>query len=304
LESPILLPQINGSKNLAFEAQLRKIIFAYKNIGGLSAFYNDLKTKGIPSHLEEEFAKLAKIINHTITKMPMRYIGNSLGNGDYSIFNYESCKSKRISRIMDVEYLIMNFGTFSMPIDYYEAFKVLGSFINGQDSILFKWAEFSVNASGNNNNIEKTLSEVLRSPITERDIEESKKLYKSILNKEGKVKCVWTGESIATYDVDHVIPFSVWKNNDLWNLLPAHPTFNNRKRNKIPAIDLIEKQKYLILHYWEIIHENEPHRFEKEIQISLLGNYPFCDWKKIAINQLQKSCIYLINTRGNEEWKI
>jgi hypothetical protein len=98
LESPILLPQINGSKNLAFEAQLRKIIFAYKNIGGLSAFYNDLKTKGIPSHLEEEFAKLAKIINHTITKMPMRYIGNSLGNGDYSIFNYESCKSKRISR--------------------------------------------------------------------------------------------------------------------------------------------------------------------------------------------------------------
>jgi len=46
--------------------------------------------------------------------------------------------------ITDIEFLINNFGTFSIPYEYYEAFQILGNFVNGQDSILFKWAEFSL----------------------------------------------------------------------------------------------------------------------------------------------------------------
>jgi hypothetical protein len=64
---------------------------------------------------------------------------------------------------------------------------MLGSFITGQDALLFKWAEVSVNASGKKLSIEKVINEVLRSPITARDILESKKIYTSILRKEGKV---------------------------------------------------------------------------------------------------------------------
>jgi CRISPR/Cas system Type II protein with McrA/HNH and RuvC-like nuclease domain len=139
--------------------------------------------------------------------------------------------------------LISSSGSFSIPLEYYEAFQVLGSFISGQDSILFKWAEFSVNASRKNLSIEKVVSEVLRNPITERDVNESKRIYKSILKKEGKVYCVWTGNAITSYDVDHMIPFSVWKNNDLWNLLPSQAKTNHQKRDKIPSADLIEKQK-------------------------------------------------------------
>src|SRR5690606_23635622 len=164
--------------------------------------------------------------------------------------------------------LIKEFGTFSIPIEYYEAFKVLGSFINGQDSILFKWAEFSVNASGNNLSVHNVLNEVLKSPITLRDIKESKKLYKEILQKEGNVYCVWTGKKIANYDIDHLIPFSVWKNNDLWNLLPSDSKTNNQKRDKIPSPELIKKQTNLILDYWEILNESQNQRFKKEIQVS------------------------------------
>ncbi|WP_418887615.1 HNH endonuclease domain-containing protein [Leeuwenhoekiella marinoflava] len=43
--------------------------------------------------------------------------------------------------------------------------------------------------------------------------------------------------------MDHVIPFSVWKNNDLWNLLPAAAHINARKRDKIPAPELIARQR-------------------------------------------------------------
>lgn len=106
----------------------------------------------------------------------------------------------------------MDFGTFSIPIEYYNIFKILGSFINGQDSIMFKWAEFSVQTSKNNLSIDKVINKVLEGPITTRNIAESKRLYKNILQREGQVYCVWSGRKISNYDIDHLIPFSVLKN--------------------------------------------------------------------------------------------
>lgn len=305
LESPTYIPQINGDVNLAFGNQLNQIISAYRTIGGFSAFYSDLKNKGIPERIQQDFIALAKKLQETITKMPMRYIGRSISNDFYSIFNYQSDRPRNSTLdTIDIEYLIKNFGSFSIPVEYYEAFKVLGSFIGGQDSILFKWAEFSVNASGKRLSIENVVNEVLRSLITVRDVAESKQIYKSILKKVGKVYCVWTGDSINSYDVDHMIPFSVWKNNDLWNLLPSTKTKNKQKRDKIPSPDLIERRKDLILYYWDLINQNQPERFQKEMQVALLGNNPFSYWQQNAIQQLQNSCNYLISNRGFDEWDI
>lgn len=303
LESQTSIPQINGTSNLAFSNLLSKLITFYEARGGFSAFYNDLKNKGIPSDLLEDFFELSKKLRETITQMPMRYIGRSISNDFYSIFEYENPRVTRQSSL-DIESLINDFGTFSIPFDYYEAFKILGSFINGQDSILFKWAEFSVNASGNNLSVHNVLNEVLKSPITVREIRESKKLYKEILQNQGNVFCVWSGRKISNYDIDHLIPFSVWKNNDLWNLLPSDSKINNQKRDKIPTPEVIERQKDLITDYWGIIHEHQSKRFQKEIQVALLGNFSFDSWKNSGISQLQNSCNYLIENRGFEGWKI
>ncbi len=304
LDSSIKIPQINGDFNLAFEVQFRRIISAYKEVGGFSAFYNDLKNHHLPKNLTSDFIELLKKMENTIVRMPMRYIGRSISNNYYSIFNYElNHKRKKISPI-DTDFLINNFGTFSIPIDYYDAFRILGSFIGGTDSILFKWAEFSVNASDKELEVEKVISEILRSPITQREVEQSKKIYRDIIKKEGKVYCVWTGKTLLKYDIDHIIPFSIWRNNDLWNLLPAQPKINNQKRNKIPSTKMIEKQKDYIIHYWEIIENYQRDRFRKEIRVTLLGNDSNLDWQRIAINQLEKCCDFLITTRGYEEWII
>lgn len=304
LESSINIPQINGETNLAFGIQLNKIITEYKTRGGFSAFYNDLKNKGIPKNLQADFFALAKKLKGTITNMPMKYIGRSISNDYYSIFQLESRSARRNTTEIDLEFLINTSGSFSIPFEYYEAFKILGSFISGQDSILFKWAEFSVNASGKNLSIEKVVNEVLKSPITKPDMNASKKIYNDILAKANFVDCVWTGEKIKKYDVDHVIPFSVWKNNDLWNLLPSRPITNNQKRDKIPSSAFIESRKKEIIHYWNLINANQSQRFQKEIRVALLGNNSSDNWQIAAIEQLQSSCNYLISNRGFEEWKI
>lgn len=304
LECSTYIPQINGEANLAFGIQLKKIITEYQTIGGFSAFYNDLKNKGIPKYLQADFFALAKKLKETITKMPMKYIGRSISNDYYSIFQFESCKTRANKREVDLEFLINSSGTFSISQDYYEAFRILGTFISGQDSILFKWAEFSVNASGKNLSIEKVVNKVLKSPITEREISASKKIYEDILAKKKFVECVWTGEKIINYDVDHVIPFSVWKNNDLWNLLPSRPKTNNHKRDKIPSSAFIESRKKEIILYWNLINESQSQRFQKEIRVALLGNSSNKQWQITAIEQLKSSCNYLITNRGFEEWKI
>lgn len=303
LRSETNIPQINGKTKLAFQTQFIKVIQAYELRGGFSAFYNDLKNKGIPHELRLEVFNLVKKLRDTITDMPMKYIGRSLSEEYYSIFRYENTPM-HLPIYLNVEYLIQHCGTFSLPLDYYHAFKDFGSFINGQNSILFKWAQFSVNASGQNLSIENVINEVLVSPITARNIEESKKIYREVLNQQGQVYCVWTGDKLHSYDIDHVIPFSVWKNNDLWNLLPAHSTVNGKKRDRIPTPELIERQKDLILNYWQIIQKNQNDRFQREMQVALLGKRDFDNWQHAGLAQLQKSCNYLIESRGFEAWSI
>ncbi|QOJ27973.1 MAG: hypothetical protein HRU80_03425 [Ignavibacteriales bacterium] len=302
LESETELPQINGNVNLAFGEMLKTIILAYKHQNGFSGFYNDLRNNGIPKEIQKDFIKLVVMLKTTIVKNPMRYIGRSVSDHYFSIYKYSKDKKGKAASKIDIDYLITTSGSVSIPEEYYDAFRIIGTFIGGQDSILFKWAEFSVNASGKSLSVEKVIHETLRSPVSERDVVESKKFYESVLRSKGTVYCVWTGKRIPSYDIDHCIPFSVWRNNDLWNLLPSNPKTNKIKRDKIPAPDLVEKQKDLIIHYWQLLENKLGERFRKEIRLALLGDLSSDNWELMGINQLKIICHELISNRGYEEW--
>jgi hypothetical protein len=304
LESEVLIPQIGANTQLAFLVEFEIVINYYKTRGGFSAFYNDLKNKGIPNDIQNDFISLVRKLKQTIVKNPMHYIGSSL-SGEYdSIFKVRPQPPIGKAKEVDFEYLLNSCGSFSIPIDYYDAFKLLGSFIGGNDSILFKWAEFSSNASKGDVKVEKAIHEILRSPITTRDVNESKNMYNQILQKEGEVRCVWSNLPIQIFDVDHVIPFSVWKNNDLWNLLPAKAAINNRKRDKIPTPEQLIKSKELIFHYWDLMNHNQNLRFNREIKVTLLGSNQDKNWQQTALTQLQSTCSHLIAHRGFEPWEL
>jgi hypothetical protein len=303
LESATPIPQIHGTANLAFGPALRDIIDYYRPLGGFSAFYNDLRNKGIPEAIRPKFLELADKLRRTIADMPMKYLGRSISNEFYSVFRKETSGRPWRSGPVDIQRMIEHSGTFSIPLDYFHAFQVLGSFIGGEDSILFKWAEFSAN-HGAKMPVETVLHNVLRSPVTQRDIESSKRLYRDLLRANGSVHCVWTGNTITTYDVDHMIPFSVWKNNDLWNLLPSSSAVNNQKRDKIPSTVMLEASQTRIQHYWEVVFNAHPERFRKELQVSLLGHRSFEHWQHEAFGQLQVSCDSLIKNRGFQPWQV
>lgn len=301
LASKIPIPQNFGTAQLAFENQLNAIIRYYNQSNGLSIFYNDLRRDRLPEAIQSSFRELLMVLKSTITNMPMRYIGNSVYGEHYSIYRKESTGSVYPKGPLDLSDIINNSGEFSIPLEYYEAFKLIGSFVGGQDSVLFKWAEFSVSANkGLDFNI--ALDRILQSPVTERDVSDSKQVYKRLMKAQGTVKCVWTGRNIDNYDIDHIIPFAVWRNNDLWNLLPSSSKVNNNKRDKIPSPEMIDKSAERILSYWAILQNELPFRFSKEIQLGLTGGKFSTNWQSKAIDQLKNTCAYLIDSRGFESW--
>lgn len=60
-----------------------------------------------------------------------------------------------------------------------------------------------------------------------------------VLMLEGRrFRCPWTGRVLTpdAYDLDHVVPISVYPINELWNLVPADRSFNqHRKRDRLPG---------------------------------------------------------------------
>ena len=138
------------------------------------------------------------------------------------------------------QYIIDNSGTFSFPRDYFEAFKFLGSFISGTESLIFQWAEFTRKADKQKKLTREDILNLIEPGYDiKREVNEIQKFYKNLIGNE-KLVSVWSGTKISNdLNIDHVLPYSIWKNNDLWNLLPTNYNDNNSKRDKIPDPNLI-----------------------------------------------------------------
>jgi hypothetical protein len=74
----------------------------------------------------------------------------------------------------------------------------------------------------------------------------------SSLPKTEKIQCVWSAKSLKKqYDIDHIMPFARWPNNDLWNLLPTDSTVNNQKSDRLPTEHKLKQAKERIQHWWK-----------------------------------------------------
>ena len=84
-----------------------------------------------------------------------------------------------------------------------------------EDSIILRWAEFTAGITANKAAGLK-LSDILDLLVASIELKRDTKLAGSILKESGhSIDCVWTGKSVCKYDIDHALPFSVWRNNDL-----------------------------------------------------------------------------------------
>lgn len=161
-----------------------------------------------------------------------------------------------------------------------------------------RWAELTTKFSDGKIKPSKVIDLLLINEKS-RQIADAKRIYK----ENEIIKCVWTSEDLKEFDIDHIIPFSLWKNNDLWNLVPAKPSVNRNKRDKIITNNLLIKVKDNIVDSWKLIYEKEEVRFLNEAKILVGNSINRKNWENLVFAGLKEAIECTAIQRGIERWE-
>jgi len=169
-----------------------------------------------------------------------------------------------------------------------------------EDSVIMRWGELSASMNPGKT-IDQIIPYLLSTPGDERD---TSIIRSMLLRNNLPMECVWTGKALAgKFHVDHVIPYSVWGNNDYWNLLPCQDKINSQKSDSLPTHALIRERTDCIVYYWHYYRKHFTNRFDIQISRSL-GCIPGkVGWERAALAGLQEIIQRIEATRGLEFWQ-
>jgi hypothetical protein len=76
-------------------------------------------------------------------------------------------------------------------------------------------------------------------PAQRNSLTKQRAFWNEVIKNIGPVKCIYTNEIMAlgNYAVEHFIPYSFVSHDLIWNLIPANPTFNSVKGDKLPSLE-------------------------------------------------------------------
>lgn len=312
-------PQINGERKLVFKDELLKIKskYDYQNFWN---FQKDFQKHIYDQQLRTDFIGLAKSINDTIIKNPVKYIGTSMGNGYNALFQIESGKAVRSSSINGYLDLLSNSPKLLMDSSYFEALKIFGGLLSGTNSIIMNWVDFMEkqrfqNTKTSSGELQEQamhygkpspLAILLQSETIARDTDQIRKFWCERIESGQTVYCTWSGQQIKKTDdlaIDHAIPFSVLFNNDFWNLLPAKNAVNANKTDKILSKTQLLASKSRILTAWQQYLQTPElaDTFAAQCQISLTKAPNFKP--EDLLEKFQEINVGFVELRGMESWE-
>lgn len=277
--SGTFLPQMNGEAEagehkLGFARPLETLVERFARTGGLAGFLSDLRGGVLAPDAEHTVKDLRAKLRNAIRSGPVHYAGRSTSG---ALFGYER-------------------GWILVDEDLWQEIALMSHWV--RDSLLVRWAELTARLAGSGGEpkepvLRRALGVLLTPAFPERETLQARKVYASL----PEPRCVWTGRTLgAGFDVDHVIPFALWHNNDLWNLLPASPAVNKQKRDRLPTRKLLAERRSAIVDCWQALHEGIPRRFE--IELSHLTGRESLDidagfeslCEAVEVTAIQRSC--------------
>jgi len=298
----VAIPQKRGreiNKPLAFRRHLRELIaHCCCGRGGLDTFYADFRN----GHLPTEIAVLADAalneIAHTIVVGPVTFAGGAID--DDRRFFWQDGRRRHKGHCTSSRELVASLGRIHMRGEIWRELALLGHWIS--EAIVLRWGELTQEISQERVTIAQAVGRLLIVPETERDQQRVRGIYGGLSD----LQCVWTADAIGPkrgFEIDHIMPFSLWHNNDLWNLMPATRKANHAKRDRLVSRQCLFDSRGRIIDYWQATRESAPNRFDYELRRSLLGaSFRKGNWEAAAFNALAEAIESLACQRGIPRW--
>lgn len=267
-------------KGIAIRVPLEALIEHFRPSGGMTGFYTDWKSGRLSKDALGLLKSARAKLQNTIWNMPVRHAGG----GDFDVFQYD-----RFDK------------SVCMDAGLWRELCLTGSWI--QDATVLRWAELTEQLTKGAVKASRAIDCLLSVPDPARNVSDARRFFQSLPERV----CVWSEKSLGTerFDVDHAMPFSLWRNNDLWNLFPAAPGVNAEKCDKLPTYNLLNRRRDTIIPYWRGLHSALGERFAREAQ-TLLGRERFTpnNWETRLFARFVEAFEVTANQRGAGRWEI
>lgn len=284
-ESEIFICQRTGERRgaangVAIRRPLEALIEYFRPSGGMSGFHAGLNSGKLSSDAQKLWRDARSKFQSTIHTMPVRHAGG----GNYSVFQYDPADK-----------------SVCMDSNLWRELCLTGSWI--QDATILRWAELTEQLSKGAVRASTVIDCLLAIPDPERNVNDARGYFSKI----GKRSCVWSGVPLGEgrFDIDHAIPFSLWRNNELWNLFPADPAINNSKSDKLPTYGLLNRRRDAIVDCWRGLNDFLGEQFSRGAQ-TLLGRDSFAshNWENRLFARFVEAFEITAAQRGAPRWEI
>ena len=269
-----------AANNVAIRRSLEALIECFSASGGMSAFHAGLNSGKLSPVAQTLWKQARSQFQKTIHNMPVRHTGG----GNYSVFQYDPADK-----------------SVCMDSNLWRELCLTGSWI--QDATILRWAELTEQLSKGAIRASTVIDCLLTIPDPARNVNDAKGYY----SKLGDRVCVWSDISLSDvrFVIDHAMPFSLWRNHELWNLFPADPAINSNKSDKLPTYAILNLRREAIIDYWQGLNNALGEQFSRGAQ-TLLGRDSFAsqNWENQLFSRFVEAFEITAAQRGAPRWEI
>ncbi|MCC5870536.1 MAG: methyltransferase domain-containing protein [Gammaproteobacteria bacterium] len=207
--------------------------------------------------------------SHVIRTMPARYI--TWPGTQSPIFEIEPHRVRTSGELTLASPYLSTFGTFVVPELLWQAMTRHAVWI--EPALTAEWIGLMRRYEGEHARSWETYQGLLRWIDPQHDTAGVRRVVDSLRERDRRITCVWTASRLrGDYAVDHLMPFSRWPCNDLWNLAPVTQSANSRKGDRLPSLALMMTAEERLCGWWENLRgHSEQHamRFDEEVRCAL-----------------------------------
>lgn len=289
LAHPDQIPQSRaeaaGGKPVKFRRALSTLMEPFAQQGaysGLTAWHLARMSDQLDAASRSRLQAALRSIVKTIRSGPVPFSGSGLGAGP--VFEYDK-KSKLVL----------------MPTELWREFSLLGHWI--ADAVVVRWAALTQQIAHRQ---DVDAGDVLPLLLAKPEAIRSVQLARTAYLDAGVSSCTWSKRPLkATFAVDHAIPFALWGNNDLWNLVPADPRVNLSKSDMLPTTELLEESKPRIVASWDILRDRLPEAFDRQAKALAGESLSKTDVRPEKLfSRFREAVEFTALQRGVERWSV